>query len=65
MWVNLCVKLKGRKYLAPWTVFVRRIRMRGLVHIPGESMKVIVGWGWEGNEFVVHVEPLRWPQAVA
>ena len=64
MWVEIIVKHKGNRFISCFKVFVKRIKMGGLVHVPGQSMKVIRGWGWERDTFVVHVEPLSWPQAL-
>jgi hypothetical protein len=54
---------KGR-ICVTFVVVGAHFRMRGLVYRPGHGHMVITGWGWERDEFVIHVEPLRYPQAL-
>ncbi len=62
-WVKVALVIKGRRKLYTH-VNINHLRMRGLIYKPGERHYAITGWGWEGDEFMVHAEALRWPQAL-
>lgn len=55
---------KGKNCIV-FYVTAAKLKMRGLVYRPGHGHMVICGWGWEGGDFVINVEPLAFPQAVA
>jgi len=56
--------IKGQCLMLMTHIMVNSLKMRGLVYKPNDRHYVVCGWGWEGNTFVVHAEPISWPQAL-